>query len=149
MIPILAFLEACPGIGLFVSGVILLTVSTILYTEQVMTLSQIIPLAFTGACLADHFGFYIGYWFGPKLGKTAFAQKRANEISKSEKFILKYGTLSILGGRLIPAVRSLVPLMIGVSGTKPLKFSMVDLAACAIWSSGLGALTVGLETLLN
>ncbi|MFT7438478.1 MAG: hypothetical protein ACI8WL_001763, partial [Polaribacter sp.] len=38
MIPLLAFLEACPGIGLFVSGVILLTVSTLLYTEQIATL---------------------------------------------------------------------------------------------------------------
>jgi len=42
MIPLLAFLEACPGIGLLVSGVVLLTVSTILYTEQLATLAQIV-----------------------------------------------------------------------------------------------------------
>lgn len=45
IIPVLAFLEACPGLGLFVSGVILLTVSTILYTEQIASLSEILPLA--------------------------------------------------------------------------------------------------------
>jgi len=149
MIPALAFLEACPGIGLFVSGVILLTVSTLLYTEQIATLSQILPLAFGGAYLSDHLGFYVGRWFGPKLHQTAFAQKRMSEIAKSEAFILKYGTLSVIGGRLIPAVRSLVPMMIGISGTSRLKFSLVDLVACAVWITGLGLLIVGIESLMS
>lgn len=149
MIPLLAFLEACPGIGLFVSGVILLSVSTLLYTEQIATLSQILPLAFAGACLSDHLGFYTGRIFGPKLHQTAFAQKRMTEIAKSEAFILKFGTLSVLGGRLIPAVRSLVPMMIGISGTSRLKFTLVDLAACAIWITGLGLLVVGIDSLVQ
>ncbi len=149
MIPLLAFLEACPGIGLFVSGVILLSVSTLLYTEQIATLSQTLPLAFAGACLSDHLGFYIGRVFGPKLHQTAFAQKRMTEIAKSEAFILKFGTLSVLGGRLIPAVRSLVPMMIGISGTSRLKFTLVDLAACAIWITGLGLLVVGIDSLVQ
>ena len=149
MIPLLAFLEACPGIGLFVSGVILLSVSTLLYTEQIVTLSQILPLAFAGACLSDHLGFYTGRIFGPKLHQTAFAQKRMTEIAKSEAFILKFGTLSVLGGRLIPAVRSLVPMMIGISGTSRLKFTLVDLAACAIWITGLGLLVVGIDSLVQ
>ena len=149
MIPALAFLEACPGIGLFVSGVILLTVSTLLYTEQIATLSQILPLAFGSACLSDHLGFYVGRWFGPKLHQTAFAQKRMSEIAKSEAFILKYGTLSVIGGRLIPAVRSLVPMMIGISGTSRLKFSLVDLVACGVWITGLGLLIVGIESLMS
>ena len=149
MIPLLAFLEACPGIGLFVSGVILLSVSTLLYTEQIATLSQILPLAFAGACLSDHLGFYTGHIFGPKLHQTVFAQKRMSEIAKSEAFILKFGTLSVLGGRLIPAVRSLVPMMIGISGTSRLKFTLVDLAACAIWITGLGLLVVGIDSLVQ
>ena len=149
MIPLLAFLEACPGIGLFVSGVILLSVSTLLYTEQIATLSQTLPLAFAGACLSDHLGFYIGRVFGPRLHQTAFAQKRKSEIAKSEAFILKFGTLSVLGGRLIPAVRSLVPMMIGISGTSRLKFTLVDLAACAIWITGLGLLVVGIDSLVQ
>ena len=146
MIPLLAFLEACPGIGLFVSGVILLSVSTLLYTEQIATLSQILPLAFAGACLSDHLGFYTGRIFGPKLHQTAFAQKRMSEIAKSEAFILKFGTLSVLGGRLIPAVRSLVPMMIGISGNSRIKFSLVDITACSLWTSGLGLLIIGLDS---
>jgi membrane-associated protein len=91
----------------------------------------------------------VGRWFGPKLHQTAFAQKRMSEIAKSEAFILKYGTLSVIGGRLIPAVRSLVPMMIGISGTSRLKFSLVDLVACAVWITGLGLLVVGIESLMS
>ena len=149
MIPALAFLEACPGIGLFVSGVILLTVSTLLYTEQIATLSQILPLAFGGACLSDHLGFYVGRWFGPKLHQTAFAQKRMSEIAKSEAFILKYGALSVVAGRLMTAIRSLIPMTVGASGTDRLTFTLADIAACFIWTAGLGLLVVGLNNVFS
>jgi membrane-associated protein len=148
IIPLLAFLEACPGIGLLVSGVILLTVSTLLYTEQLVGLAQIIPLAFVGACLSDHIGFYLGRWFGPKIHNTEFAQKRASEFQRAEAFILKHGALAIIFGRLIPAVRSLVPMMVGVSGTGSLRFSLSDTLACAIWAAGLGLLVIGLDRLI-
>ena len=123
MIPLLAFLEACPGIGLLVSGVVLLTVSTILYTEQLATLAQIVPLAFAGACLSDHLGFYLGRWLGDKLHHTGFAKKRASQLQKSERFILKHGASAIVLGRLVPAVRSLV-------GHKRPKATMSGAASC-------------------
>ena len=149
IIPLLAFLEACPGIGLLVSGVILLTVSTLLYTEQLVSLAQIIPLAFIGACLSDHMGFYLSRWFGPKIHHTEFAQKRATEFQRTEAFILKHGALAIVIGRLIPAVRSLVPMMVGVTGTRSLGFSLSDILACTLWSTGLGVLVIGFDNLLS
>ena len=145
IIPLLAFLEACPGIGLFVSGVILLSISTLLYTEQILTLAQILPLAFAGACLSDHLGFYYGRWFGPRFHSTKFAEKRIDKIQKGEAFIAKYGAFSIIAGRLLTAVRSLVPMMIGISGTSRIKFSLVDITACSLWTSGLGLLIIGLD----
>ena len=144
----LAFLEACPGIGLMVSGAVLLAVAAFLYSEQVLTLPQILPMAFVGACLSDHFGFYLGRWLGDKLHNTAFAKKRASQLQKAEHFILKHGTGAIVLGRLVPAVRSLVPMLAGVSGTSRLKFSLIDLLACAIWVAGLGLLVVSLGNLV-
>lgn len=114
-----------------------------------MSIPQIMTIAFIGACLSDHLGFYIGRWFGPKLNSSSFAKRRRNEIAKSEEFILRYGTLSIVAGRLIPAVRSLVPMMIGVSNTSWLKFTVVDIIACAIWCAGLGLLVSGLENIFG
>ena len=145
----LAFLEACPGIGLMISGAVLLAVAVFLYSEQVLTLAQLLPLAFAGACLSDHLGFYLGRWSGAKLHNTAFAKKRAAQLQKAERFILKHGTGAIVLGRLVPAVRSLVPMLAGVSGTARLKFSLIDLLACAIWTAGLGLLVASLGSLVS
>lgn len=145
--PLIAFLEAAVGIGLFVPGVVLLSISTFLYAEEVATLSQILPLAFCGAVLGDHSGYYLGRWLGPRFHKTEFAKKRAKAIEKTEGLITKYGNLAIVLGRLITAARSVVPLLTGVSGMRRLKYSVYDFLACAIWTAGLGLLIVGLDKL--
>lgn len=147
--PVIAFLEACVGVGIFVSGAILLTVCTILYTEQIATLPQMLPLAFLGATIADHSGYYLGLWLGPRFHHTKFAQKRRKFLDKAEGMIVKYGSFAIIFGRLMTAIRSMVPLLIGVSGMPRWKYSVIDLTACAIWTTGLGLLVLGLDTVLE
>lgn len=149
VVPVIAFLEACVGIGIFVSGAILLTVCTILYTEQIATLPQMLPLAFLGATIADHSGYYLGLWIGPKFHHTKFAQKRRKFLDKAEGMIRKYGSFAIIFGRLMTAIRSMVPLLIGVSGLPRWKYTIIDLTACAIWTTGLGLLVVGIDSLID
>jgi membrane-associated protein len=147
IVPIIAFLEACIGIGLFISGIILLSVCTIMYTENIATLAQMLPLAFLGATTADHSGYYIGRYLGPRFHHTKFAIKQKKTLAKAEGLILKFGEIAIIFGRLMTAIRSLVPLLTGVSGVTPLKYSIYDLIACTIWTSGLGLLIVGMDNL--
>lgn len=145
----IAFLEACVGIGIFVTGAILLTVCTILYTEQIATLPQMLPLAFLGATLADHSGYYLGLWIGPRFHHTKFAQKRRKFLDRAEGLIRRFGSFAIIFGRLMTAIRSLVPLLIGVSGMPRWKYTVIDLTACAIWTTGLGLLVVGIDSFLG
>jgi membrane protein DedA with SNARE-associated domain len=145
IVPLIAFLEASVGIGLFVSGVILLSVCTILYVEQIATLSQILPMAFCGAVFGDHCGYYFGRWLGPRFYHTRFAQNRLEILKKTEQRIIKYGNFAILFGRLITAIRSIVPLLTGVSGMTRLRYSAYDVLACGIWTAGLGLLIVGID----
>ena len=145
IVPLLAFLEATVGVGLFVSGVILLSVSTLLYVEQIATLPQILSLAFCGALLGDHSGYYFGRWLGPRFYQTRFAQNRLEILKKTEQRIIKYGNFAILFGRLMTAIRSIVPLLAGVSGMTRLRYSAYDLLACGIWTAGLGLLIVGID----
>jgi membrane-associated protein len=145
IIPLIAFLESCVGIGFFVSGVILLSACTILYVEQIATLSQILTLAFCGAVVGDHSGYYLGRWLGPQFYGTRFAQNRIEILKKTELQIIKYGSFAILFGRLITAIRSIVPLLTGVSGMTRLRYSAFDVLACGIWTVGLGLLIVGID----
>lgn len=149
VIPILAFLEAMVGIGLFVSGAILLSVATVLYAQEIATLWEILPLAFLFASLSDHLGFYVGRLVGPRFNHSRFAQKYQKQVKSTESFIVKYGAAAVILGRLMTAVRSLVPMFIGISGMARVKFTLLDLLACLVWTAGLGLLIVGLDNVLS
>ena len=149
IVPVIAFLEACLGIGLFISGAILLSVCTVLYTQGIATLEQMLPLAFLGATLADHSGYYIGRWVGPRFHHTRFAIRHKSRLDKTEAMLVRHGEVAIIIGRLMTAIRSVVPLLSGISGLSPARYTLYDLIACTIWTGGLGLLVVGLDGLLD
>ncbi len=149
IVPAIAFLEACLGIGLFISGAILLSVCTVLYTQGIATLPQMLPLAFLGATLADHSGYYVGRWIGPRFHHTRFAIKRKDLLDRTEAMLVKHGELAIIIGRLMTAIRSVVPLLTGISGLSPARYTLYDLIACAVWTAGLGLLVAGIDGLLG
>nr|WP_183411622.1 DedA family protein [Litorivivens lipolytica] len=149
IVPVVAFLEASVGIGLFVSGAILLSLCTMLYSQGIASLYQMLPLAFIGATTADHMGFFLGRRIGPTFHETRFAKRYAERLEKTENLLQKHGEVSIVFGRLIPAVRSIVPIMTGVSGLPVARYVRYDLIACTVWITGLGLLVVGIGGLLD
>ena len=147
--PTIAFLEACPGIGVFISGAILLSVCTVLYTQDIATLQQMLPLAFLGATIADHSGYYTGRWIGPRFHHTEFVTRRKAIFDKTEAMLVRHGEMAIIIGRLMTAIRSVVPLLTGISGLSPARYTLYDLLACAIWTTGLGLLVIGIDGLVD
>lgn len=146
LIPALAFAEACVGVGLFVSGLILYGVATVMVETQLLSLWQITPLAFLGALLGDHTGYYIGWHFGPRIQQFRLAQRYQKQMQRGERLILRFGASAIFIGRFIPAIRSLLPAMLGISGFARARYSLYDTIACALWSitlAGLVAVTSG------
>ncbi|MDP2379903.1 MAG: DedA family protein, partial [Pseudohongiella sp.] len=87
---ILAFAEACIGIGLFVSGIVLFSVATLLYSTGVLSLVEISLLAFPGALLGDQAGFFVGRHFGPGIHKTRIGQRYAMQFQRAEKMISRH-----------------------------------------------------------
>ena len=147
VVPTLAFLEAAPGVGLLVSGVILLSVCTLLYAEGIATLAQMLPLAFMGAAVSDHLGYYLGRIMGPSLHASKFGVKHRERIDKAEGLVRRYGNFAIVIGRFFPAIRSIIPMLSGISGIGRMQYTAFDLLACALWTTGLGLLVTGLNRL--
>ncbi len=147
VVPTLAFLEAAPGVGLLVSGVILLSVCTLLYSEGLATLPQMLPLAFMGAIVSDHLGYYLGRWAGPGLHASKFGIRHRERIDKAEGLVRRYGNFAIVIGRFFPAIRSIIPMLSGISGIARMQYTAYDLLACTLWTTGLGLLVTGLNQL--
>lgn len=146
LVPLLAFAEACVGLGLFVSGVLLLSVATLLYTAGYATLLQIMPLAWAGAMLGDHSGFLLGSVIGPRFHHWRVAQRYRQALLRGEALVQKHGGAAIFIGRFVPAIRSVVPVLVGISGFARLRFLLLDALACFLWALALGALVAGLES---
>jgi len=143
LIPVVAFAEACVGIGLLVSGFILVTIATLLYTSEIATIAQMLPLAFAGAMLGDHVGFYTGRWVGPGFHHTKFAGKYQKALGRAEDIIRRHGSAAIFIGRFIPAIRSLIPALLGISAFNRLRYTVLDGLACLLWTAALGGIVLG------
>lgn len=147
LIPLVAFSEACIGIGLVVSGALLVVVSTVLLGAEVATLWQIVPLAFVGAVVGDHVGYFAGRWMGPGIHDTRFAARYKASLVRAESMILRRGAWAVFIGRFIPAIRSLVPPMLGISGFPRARFSLLDVSACMLWALALAIILSGTSAL--
>ena len=143
LIPVVAFAEACVGIGLLVSGFILVAIATLLYNNEIATIAQMLPLAFAGAMLGDHAGFYTGHWVGPGFHHTKFAGKYQKALGRAEGIILRHGSAAIFIGRFIPAIRSLIPALLGISAFNRLRYTVLDGLACLLWATALGGIVIG------
>lgn len=148
LIPAFAFLEACFGIGIFVSGAFLVLVSSMVLARELAPLEMIVLLGFCGAVAGDHVGFHIGRWLGPRFHHLGLVKRNRSKIDKAEDMIRQRGAVAIFVGRFVPAIRSLIPAMLGISGFKTWRYTALDICACAIWALALGAIVSGTEKLL-
>lgn len=148
LVPLLAFAESCIGIGLVVSGVLLLLVSATLYNNGIAGLEVLLSLAFFGALLGDHAGYYFGRTLGPRFHQIGMIKKYQANVAKAEDLIRRYGSTAIFIGRFIPAIRSIIPALVGISGTERLRYSFVDALACFSWVLALAAILIGIDEFL-
>ena len=146
--PLLAFAESCVGLGLAISGVLLLLVSATLYNNDIAGLEVLLPLAFFGALLGDHAGYYFGRTLGAKFHQIGIIKKYQANVEKAEGIIRRYGNAAIFIGRFIPAIRSIIPALVGASGIKRLRYSLVDTLACLCWVMAFAAILMGINEIL-
>ena len=149
MIVGLGFIEACPGIGLFVSGVILFGVASFLFVEDLFSIVQIVPCAMLGGFLADQFGYWLGRRLGPNLKESTMMRPHASRLDRAEILIRRFGPLAAVGGRFLTMIRSVVPLLLGMAGLSWPRYLLWDMFAVSIWGLGFVLLLGGLSWLLG
>jgi membrane-associated protein len=128
--------------------VLLLAIATFIIQYDLAPIELVCSLAFVGAIAGDHLGFHIGRMTGPGFHKTKIAAKYSTSIAKGENLIQKFGSAAIFIGRFVPAVRSFVPALMGLSGFQRIRYSLFDALACLLWSTALGLIVLGIETVL-
>lgn len=126
------------------SGAVLLLVSATLYSNGFAELQTILSLAFFGALLGDHLGYYCGYLIGPRFHHFELVRKYQTTVQRGEDLIRRHGSAAVFIGRFVPAIRSVIPALIGLSGIQRLRYSILDALACLTWTLALGLILAGI-----
>ena len=138
-----AFIESFVLSGIVTSSAILFSICIFIYNTELLSIYYIVPLAVLGAHLGDMTSFLFGKTIGPQILTTKVMVKRQKTIIRAQKFLDKTGSFTVLLGRFIPAVRPIVPFLLGISDLKVVRFYIADLIACLMWGLALGFLVTG------
>lgn len=98
--------------------------------------------AFLWATAGSVVGAYLLYWLGAVIGANRLRRiadwmwlVEVEDVDKSLHWFDKYGKLSILFGRLLPGVRSLISIPAGIDRMNVLSFGLFTLLGSAVWNA--------------
>ncbi len=107
--------------------------------------------AFLWSTLGSLVGAYLLYWLGSAIGADRLRRiadrmwlVEGADVDKSLRWFDRYGQWSVLFGRLIPGVRSLISIPAGVNRMNPWKFGLLTLLGSGLWNAVLIGLGVWL-----
>lgn len=137
---VFAIIFAGPGlfIGFILPGDSVLFTAGLLASQHVFSL----PTLLSGVVVAAFIGYQVGYWFGVKLGgwlmkrpDTWYFKKRY--IEEAHVFYQKHGGKALLIARLIPVVRTFVPIVAGMARMNMRPYLVYNFLGSLIWAGGV------------
>ena len=134
------FAECGLLIGFFLPGDTILLAAGI--ALSVGTLHS--PLwAFLVVCpLAAMLGNYVGYGIGYRAGPVVFDRPQSRlfkpeYVTRAHAFYERFGWPTVLLARFVPIVRTVAPVMAGVSRMRFARFSVATVLGAIVWTDGI------------
>lgn len=126
--------ESIAIIGTIIPGSITMTAIGTLAGAGIIPLWATIFWATLGAIVGDGVSYWIGHYFKDRLRNVWPFKSNPNILREGEKFVHKYGVMSVFIGRFVGPVRALVPLVAGMLGMKPLQFTIANVTSAIGWA---------------
>jgi membrane-associated protein len=94
--------------------------------------------AFAGAVLGAQTGYWLGKRFGPAMFRRPDSRIFKQEyVDKSKEYFDRYGGKTVVIGRFIPFVRTLVPMLAGIGEMDGREFTLFNVIGAALWAAGV------------
>lgn len=152
-IAFLIFAESGLLIGIFLPGDSLLFAAGLLAAGGFLAIEPLTFFVVVAAILGDS----VGYWFGSEVGEALFKRKNSRffkqeYLERTERFYRAYGGRAVVLARFVPIVRTIAPILAGVSSMKYRLFLAYNTLGGLLWGAGvllagffLGSLIPGSE----
>lgn len=125
------------AIGTFMEGEITILLGVLAAGKGLLALPGVFLAAMAGTIVADQFFFHLGR----RRGYQFLARHRHMRRAAAHVRIIsrRYQTGLILGFRFLYGLRTVTPLVLGMSRISPVRFALLDLLGTTLWA---GAVTV-------
>ncbi len=135
------FAETGLFVGFFLPGDSLLFAAGLLASKNVFNPWFLIPAVIVTAIV----GYAVGYWFGRKLGLWLYRREdslwfKKRYLLQAEQFYNKHGGKALILGRLVPIVRTFVPIVAGMVKMPYRRYLMFNVVGALIWAGGITVL---------
>jgi membrane protein DedA with SNARE-associated domain/membrane-associated phospholipid phosphatase len=130
----IAFLESLAIIGTIVPGSITMTAVGMLIGASILPFCPTLLLATLGAFLGDLLGYWLGSYYNVGLRNMWPFKKYPHWLEAGENFFHRHGGKSILIGRFMGPLRSIIPMIAGILRMSWCRFCIAAIPTAFLWA---------------
>lgn len=129
-----AFVETIAVLGSFVPGSVTMTAVGALAGSAVVPLYSVLLWSTIGAYSGDILSYWLGYRYKHLLLTRWPFKNHPQWITRCEQFFEDHGGKSLIIGRFVAPMRSLVPMVAGILNMRPGPFLPLAFISAVIWA---------------
>jgi membrane protein DedA with SNARE-associated domain len=130
----LAILEAVAVLGTFIPGTYLFMAVTGAAAAAGQPMLPFLAVAIAGAVIGD----FLSFWFGARYATTLRGlwpfSRWPELLRRADRFFERFGVASVAICRFIPVLRSMVPLVAGMTGMRRRDFLLANVSSAFVWA---------------
>ncbi len=134
----IVFAETGLFLGFFLPGDSLLFASGLLASQKYFDIHWLVVSIVAAAFI----GYTIGYWFGAKLGGWLVTRPdrwyfKKSYLNDAHAFYQKHGGKALVLARLVPIIRTFVPIVAGMGKMPFLRYTIYNIVGALVWGAGV------------
>lgn len=131
---LVSFAESLAIVGSIVPGSVTMTAVGILAGSGVMPIDLTLIAAILGAIVGDGASYLIGYVFSDRIEQTWPFSRYPQWLIYGKEYFAKHGGKSVLIGRFVGPLRSIIPVIAGMMRMSHGRFFLANAVSAIIWS---------------
>lgn len=125
-------------LGFFLPGDSLLFAAGLLASQNIFNIYILLPLLIVAAIV----GYAIAYWLGDKIGHWLLQRPdslwfKKRYMIEAHQFYEKHGGKALIIGRLVPVVRTFLPIVAGMAEMTLRRYTFFNVVGALIWCGGV------------
>jgi membrane protein DedA with SNARE-associated domain len=131
---IVSLAESLAIIGSIIPGSVTMTAIGILAGAGIIRLDLTLLAASLGAICGDSLSYALGYFYSEQLAEMWPFSKYPKWLLYGKEFFSRHGGKSVLFGRFVGPLRSLIPVIAGIMHMKQWRFLLSNVISAIAWS---------------